>query len=237
MQLSLWLNAFIPRTVIGYTRVIPTGIHRVKTAVPLPALALLNPLNWKVHTDNGFLTDQRAFDPSPTASVRMRSRAVVELSPLSLVSQAHESSGTTQVDMVSGVVRGFAVADMFNCSFTAVAPTIRLAPTSPLLPSPSYPATSPNLTLRLSAEASDPLVSAACDIDYEGTFVIAPGTDTGIVRVNFDGLLDSFPAFECYASFNGVTKVLFTSPPPPGNTVTDLPGSANRPIAGSVSFP
>jgi hypothetical protein len=237
MQLSIWLNAFIPRTVIGYTQAIPKGIHRFKTAVPLPALAILNPFNWSRHTDNGFLTDQRTFDPSPTASVRMRSLAVVELSPLSFVSQSHTSSGTTQIDMVTGDVRGFGVADMSGCSFSVVM-TRQLERTSPFFPPPSYPGTSPsNLTLRLTAEASDPLVSAAADIDYEGTFVIAPGTADGSVMVDFSGLLDSFPAFECYASYNDVTKTLFTSPPPPGNTVTDLPGPANRPIGGRVSFP
>ena len=55
--------------------------------------------------------------------------------------------------------------------------------------------------------------------------------------VSFIGLLDSFPAFEAYASLNGQTKALFTSLPPPGNTVTDLLGDANRPIQGSVLFP
>jgi len=237
MRVSIWINAFIPRTVVGYTRTIPKGVHRTKTAVPLPGVALANPLNWSLHTDNGFLTDQRSFDPSRTASVRMRSLAVVELSPPSLVSQTHTTSGTTKIDMVTGDVRGFGIANMSDCSFSVVPPTTRPAPPSPMLMPPSSPTSSPIITLRLKAAASDPLVKAAFDIDYEGNFVYLPATAPGIVTVAFSGKIDAFPAFEGYASLNGVTKALFTSPPPPGNTVLNLPGSANRPITGRVSLP
>jgi hypothetical protein len=44
-------------------------------------------------------------------------------------------------------------------------------------------------------------------------------------------------AYECYATFNGVTKALFTNSPPAGNTVVDLLGFAKRSVSGSVSFP
>jgi len=49
--------------------------------------------------------------------------------------------------------------------------------------------------------------------------------------------LDDFPTYECYATFNGVTKTLFTNSPPAGNTVVDLLGFAKRSVSGSVSFP
>lgn len=49
--------------------------------------------------------------------------------------------------------------------------------------------------------------------------------------------LDDFPVYECYATFKGVTKTLFTNSPPAGNTVVNLPGFAKRSVSGSVSFP
>ncbi|WP_159452326.1 hypothetical protein [Singulisphaera sp. GP187] len=93
------------------------------------------------------------------------------------------------------------------------------------------------LVLKLKAAAGDPLVSAAADIDYEGEFVIRPGAKSGEVTIEFNGKIDSFPAFEAYASLDGKVKPLFTSPPPAGNTVMSLPGLANRPITATVSFP
>jgi hypothetical protein len=91
--------------------------------------------------------------------------------------------------------------------------------------------------LHLKAAAADPLVSGAADIDYEGDFTISQDLTTGVVTIEFSGLIDAFPAFEGYASMNGVVKTLFTAPPPAGNTVTDLLGSANRRITGMAKFP
>jgi hypothetical protein len=50
-------------------------------------------------------------------------------------------------------------------------------------------------------------------------------------------MIDDFPAYDCYAMYNGVTKTLFTDSPPAGNTVADLLGPASRPKSGRVSFP
>jgi hypothetical protein len=217
-MVNVWINAFIPGTVPGYTRTVAAGTHAGKTAVPLPGLARLNPLNTFKAWNAGYLTDQRTFSSAPAASCRMQSSAVISLAPAALARQAHISSGTTEVDIVTGAVSGFAVANMTRCRFLR------------------FTATPTVITVDVKGEASDPLVSAAADIDYEGTFTV---TILGPRRltVGFTGLIDAFPAFECYASVGGVTKTLFTAPPPPGNTVTNLPGAANRRIAGLVRFP
>jgi hypothetical protein len=223
MILKIWVNAFIPQSVPGYTVVIPTGRYAGKTAVPLPKPARLNPLNLIKPPDTGYLTDQRTYNSLQTASCRMQSLAEVDVTraTCTLKSQAHTSSGTTEVDMVNGKHRGFAVADMSRCSYTV--PYSRVC------------AVTPTLSLRLVAAAGDPLVWAAADIDYEGTFTIT--TSGAGVIVNFDGKIDAFPAYDAYASYNGVTKSLFTIPPPPGNTVINLLGPANRPITGRAVFP
>ena len=232
MILTVWINAFIPKTVAGYTRVVnPTlrssGVHTGKTAVPLPKSARLNPLNLIKNIDAGYLTDQRDFsDMFPAGrmpSVRMRSLAELTFGPTqltnSLSKQVHESTGTTEVDMDIGSQLGFGVADMSRCSW-------------------SLAEDSSSIRLIVKGAAADPLVSAAADIDYEGTFTITEDDPSqGAVTVKFSGKIDEFPAFECYARMNGMTKKLFTAPPPPGNTVMSLPGPANRPITGNVTFP
>jgi hypothetical protein len=89
MPLRFWINAFIPKTVAGYTRVIPAGTHVGQTAIPLPVLADLNPVNlWKDlwnAFDTGYLTDQRSFDAAPGASVRMRSWVEIDPSTLAVL--------------------------------------------------------------------------------------------------------------------------------------------------------
>jgi hypothetical protein len=92
--------------------------------------------------------------------------------------------------------------------------------------------------ITLHAAASDPLVSAAADIDYRGTFEVTVFSRSPYrVAVAFDGFLDEFPAFECYAALGVFKKPLFRIAPPAGNTVTELPGGATRPVVGHVVFP
>ena len=40
--------------------------------------------------------------------------------------------------------------------------------------------------------------------------------------VQFDGFIDHFPAYDCYASMNGRTEEVFSKAPPEGNTVVNL---------------
>jgi hypothetical protein len=104
----------------------------------------------------------------------------------------------------------------------------------------SYPTASPaqpTYETVLVAQAGDPLVYAAADIDYTGKIsVTVDSSNPRRCNVGFAGKIDAFPAFEAYARLNGVTKTLFTSSPPPGNTVVNLLGGANRPVTGVASF-
>ena len=251
MKITLWINAFIPKTVAGYTKTVGgPGLHKGKTAVPLPKMARLHPFNLVKHLDTGYLTDQRGFDSSKSASVRMRS--LVELlwdgmsAPI-VKGQVHESSGTTEVDIDNGKHRGFAVANMRSCSFGKVKPAVRrlggrtvkvpFGPTTTVFMGAVAPS-HPTFTIDVSGSASDPLVWAAANIDYVGRFTMAfPGTARQKAFISFTGRLDEFPAFEAYAEVDGITKTLFRNSPPKGNTVTDLLGPASRPIFGSASFP
>jgi hypothetical protein len=221
------LNAFIPRTVVGYTRLLLAGPHTGKTAIPLPKIARLWPGNLFKDLDAGYLTDQRDFSCNLDASVRMQSLAEVEVSTLVLLRQVHRSSGTTEVNLVTGKQTGFKVANMSRCRFES----------SPTRATPGHPGRYGTVQIRLVAAGGDPLVGMAADIDYEGTFSISGGNSPGSLTVGFKGKIDAFTGFECYASFNSLTKELFRSSPPSGNTVVNLLGPANRPITGGASFP
>jgi len=226
MALTVWINAFIPLTVPGYTVLIPAGQHRGKTAVPLPGVARMNPLNLLKPPDTGYLTDQRTFSPMQNASCRMQSLADLSLAPTPTLSrQAHTTSGTTEVNVVTGAQLNFGNAVMTKCVFSNV----------------SVSATKTIISVDVSGAASDPLVSAAAKITYEGRFIVTlqpASSGAGRTIVAFSGKIDVFPAFEAYAQLGGVTKMLFTSPPPPGNTVVDLAKhfGPTRPVAGSVTF-
>ena len=246
---TFWISAFIPRTVTGYTRVLTAGPHIAKTAIPLPRIARAWPGNTFKDLDAGYLTDQRSFDPSFGASARMQSLAEVDVSSSALIKQVHRSSGTTEVNLVSGVQTGFAVADMSRCEFIEVK-----SPAGPpggfgahlavAKGGPVYPAALPrrpegrygSISVKVFGAASDPLVGMAADIDYVGVFKISGGSALGSLDVSFEGLIDAFPAYDCYASFGGVTKAIFTSSPPLGKTVADLLGPASWSIGGVARF-
>jgi len=63
-SVAVWINAFIPRDVIGMTLTLPAGPHAGKTALA-GAIRVL--------------TDQRAFSSDPGASARWHSRVVIDL--------------------------------------------------------------------------------------------------------------------------------------------------------------
>jgi hypothetical protein len=252
MIVTFWLNAFIPRDVPGYTRSITRGRHAGKTAVPLPGIARLNPLNWK-DWDAGYLTDQRGFSGNAMDSCRMQSLIEFDLSGTvpTIRRQLHRTSGTTEVDMDTGAQLGFDKADMSGCRFfplTAHSPTPGVARGSQQYRIPfggtttvNYPTNSPpaatTYKTRLVAAAGDPLVSAAADINYVGVIELVPDPDRpGRCSLSFEGHIDEFPAYDCYAKTGSTTKTVFTNAPPTGHTVTDLLGAANRSVRGAVSF-
>jgi hypothetical protein len=221
-NLLIWINAFIPGSIPGYTLTIPGGPHAGKTAIPCPIIATpVNPNCFRV----GYLTDQRGFDSSPRASVRMRSIAEIQLISPQLVRTAHQTSGTTEIHKKTGAVTCAALANMRRCKFNNFSSSAFPHPAGDVL-----------IKLALTAAASDPCVNLAADIDYLGNIEILCSPSRGVVEVGFNGKVDSFPAFEMYASLNGLTKTMFQLPPPRGNTVVNLLGGASTPVAGKVVF-
>ncbi len=220
-SLIVWMSAFIPGHVKGYTQVVAAGPHAGKSAVPLPLVARGHPGNAVKSRHVGYLTDQRGFSDAIGASARMK--CVIEIDPvaLTLLNQSHHTSGTTEVDIVTGKVSGNKNADMSDCNYKVEKS-----------PGPGI------FKAKLHAAAGDPLVWGAADIDFKGTVTVTV-TGTGSakkIKVDFDGKVDDFPAFEVYAIYMNTTKTILTKAPPPGNTVLSLLGGAGNPVSGTVTF-
>lgn len=285
-RLAVWLNVFIPGDVPGYTERITSGQNAGKSAVRLPKAARASLFNLHKPLGTGYLTDQRSFSSSMSASVRMQSLAWFDLSPARLHSVDHTTSGTVEANINSGDTQLMGMADMSDCSNSGLLevgsmPVIGWGDTFDTLDrvtkeQPHEPGTGrgsydpdafigymdlnsyadarraqqrwvrtppPSLNDRyammvhITGEASDPLVYLAANIDYDFLFMVGVDGPNNRVLVGMFGLIDDFPAYEAYARLNGVTKTLFNIPPPPGNTVTNLLGDADRLVAAVISFP
>lgn len=229
--MKIWINAFIPQIVAGYTVALAQGQNAGKTAVPLPLIARLNPVNALKPLTAGYLTDQRGFGPNIDASCRMQSLAILSIGPTGwrFDQTNHRTSGTTEVDMATGATLASGNADMNRCNFFGL---------DGVVPVQGIPFTQ---MVYAKAAAADPLVSAAADIDYEAAFTITttllPAPLPTVIAIQWQLVIDQFPAFECYVEHQGVVKPVLTSFPDPGKTVADLPGPANRTFTGTILFP
>ncbi len=199
---KFWINAFIPGTVAGLTRVLSKGPFAGKTIVPGPP------------GSDEFLTDNRGFSTSTTASSRMHSEFEVRFTPAGprLVSQAHRCDPSHEIEESTGKVVGTATGSTSRMNFVVRTPF----------------GVGVNLVqVDMKGATSNPLVAASPDIDYTGTITIDPSRR----KLEMDIKIDEFPAFEAYCSINGGAAFeLFVEPPPAGNTPFDLFGGANRPV-------
>lgn len=88
------------------------------------------------------------------------------------------------------------------------------------------------LELLLKANTWDPCSPSSAlggEIDMQATFVINVEART----LRLTAIVDSFPAFEAYATINdGAGVTIFTKSPPKGNTVMSLPGGASAQVQG-----
>lgn len=247
--LTLWVNAFIPGDIPNYSRQLQAGPYAGRTAIPFPSL--LGPLDLERQAGGrlpGCLTDQRTFSDELGARSHMRSLAIVRLSPdIALVHTSHDTSGATEVDLRSGLEEKFGCAVLDRCSFGPLRRSTRLPhglrePAVQVVIDPaelSKPGAALDvLELPLRAEGTSPWAWA--DIDYRGTFFLyvsrRPGQPVRCL-VEFEGLIEGFPAYEAYARLDGVTKPLFASSPPDGNTILSQVGWPTYEIDGRAEFP
>ena len=238
---TFWISAFIPREVVGYTQTIQGGPYSGLTAVPLPKLARLHPMNTSKQVGTGYLGDQRGFSEKMSAAVRMRSTLEVNLWPPRIASVSHTTSGTTEVNIDSGMVTAKANADLSGCFVSGLEWYLT---NSNGRVTKSHGVSENDLLgntymilCQVYGEGSDPLVAGSANIDYDGLLRIFVEPEKSQVRVVWDGAVDGFPAYEAYAQFKNVRKTIFTWMPPVGNTVLNLVELSGPADFGRGSFP
>lgn len=243
--ITFWLNAFIPEHIAGYTIRVPAGPHVGKTMIPGPGSVNLRwavgnvpisdidfvrgvtgrPFRGRersfgldaIGVADCFLTDQRGFSSDINASYRMHSEFRLDFTKSPVAMKSMNACGcTTEVDCEDGDVEYTGRGDTSRMSITLKHGASK---------SPDDPMT---VTMKCAAAHPGSIASRLFgDIDYVGEITI----DRGRRRLEFEGKLDAFPAFEAYATINeGPPTTVFREMPPPGNTVLNLSMGANRPI-------
>lgn len=98
------------------------------------------------------------------------------------------------------------------------------------------PATKGRVELWLKANAWNPCSPSSAiggEIDMQATFLM----DLEARTLRMTAVIDSFPAFEAYATVNdGAGVEIFTRRPPKGNSVMSLPGGASTKVQGSELY-
>ena len=208
-SMKFWINAFIPRDVTGYTLAVPAGTHLGKTMIPGP-----NPLS------DCYLTDQRGFTNDIHAKSRMHSEFRIEFNPFSpIFTQWHHCDSTTELDCGDGDEEGTSTGNTSRMKFTLLRGSAS-SPTGPFVIEMDCSACNPQA----------PTSRVLGDIDYRGRITVSPAAPAG-PSIEIDIIIDSFPAFEAYATINdGAGVMMLNESPPLGNTVMNLPGTANRPF-------
>ncbi len=206
MTLQIWICSFIPQSIAGYTRPLPGGGAKTMIPGPLP-------------TSDCFLTDQRTFSNSPTASSRTRSRVEINTAAMTLISQAHHCDNTVEVDCEDGDV---------ECNKTPDANNLKVS---------NFISSGGKCSFVFEGGAGNPCAGAAApSIDWFINVTVEKQGGGISVRLGPGSFVEPFPAFEMYASMNGVTKPVFQRSPDAGATPWDLFGAPNKAVSGSVAF-
>lgn len=208
--IDVWLNAFIPRDVSGATTV-ANGIHAGKQAIRGPAF-------------DYFLTDNRGFDATMSASSRMSSRAVITFEKAYLPEVVHlknRCDATVKLDG-DGDVTCNQSADTGRMQATGVTSGCqsdgRLA-----------------VRFRFVGSAANACISGSPDIDWNIAVSVFRNADLNTATIEANGVVEPFPAFEMYArARNGPPNRIFGVSPLPGASPFNLFGGPTRNVGGSV---
>lgn len=208
MMLKIWIASFIPQTIAGYTKPVPGGGGKTMIPGPTPA-------------SDCFLTDQRSFSVTPTAASRTRSSVEIDLNTMTLQSQQHHCDNTVEVDCEDGEV---------ECNKT---------PDNGRLKVEGFDSAGAKCAFSFAGGAGNPCAPAgAPDIDW--LVHVAVEKQAGnkvVVSLRPNSVVEPFPAFEMYASLNGMAKEVFRRSPDPGATPWDLYGDPNKLVTGSATLP
>lgn len=165
-----------------------------------------------------FFTDHRTFS-NVVASSRIRSLVEVDTVSMGLTGQAHDSTNTISVDCDTAAIK---------CDKKPDTSDLKVA---------DYTSTSSVASFSFSGGGSNPCVPLAPEINWDVKVKVElVGTTSLAISVLDGSVVEPFPAFEMYVTFNGETKTLFTRSPDPGATPWNLVGDPNKAVTGSVTF-
>jgi hypothetical protein len=255
-SVRVWINAFIPGHVPGYTGGIASG--------PNAGLTVLYGVG---PSPFGYLTDQRGFSPSLDAKCQMQSLARVDLTtarpklsewhrcdfslPLGSSSPgaaadwqaesipSEQTAGDSQADAADAAEsRQMRVTLVDRSSSQTAVAVRRLGPVAMHTRAASSRAGGSHEIIQLYFECSARLPCAVLaahfgDIRYQGLVTI----ELAERSVEFNGTVHRFPAFEMYAALdNTPAQPLFRISPPRGDHALDRPAAAQRAARGRVTF-
>lgn len=233
-SVTFWLNAFIPGEVCldkekkeSYTMLVPGEPDKTMFKAPPERLKPvfmpgfpggIAPVPERFCYD----TDYRTFNDDTNAKSRMHARVKI------LSNRPADAWGRT-CKMLDPDYRCDPTVQR-HCETGAKRDTPRAASTRRMKYRLSARTTGNNARVDFVLPAAHPFTYAAAmfgDIDVQGFFHI----DYKARSLSLDCKIDSFPAFEAYASINdGKATNLFMIDVPTGNTVTSLPGEATRQV-------
>jgi len=207
--IKVWIKAFIPSTYSG-AAVVPTGEHAGKT--------MLTTL-WVVN--RCFLTDDRVFSPDLHAQARMHCEAEIDVVKKKLVYEFHHCYETIEIDCTSGEekCREHGTTDSMHFENFTVSEDGRM------------------YSLDIKASSRNPClkvvnVKVSPNVDFNGTITVQVAADRKSARVRFVGVVETYPAFEMYAAFNGAEQgqPIFQVDVAEGATVANITGAPTREI-------
>ncbi len=235
-NIKVWVNAFIPAHIPGYTTDILSGEHQGQTMIlgpPGPA--------------GSFLTDQRSFENATDAQSQMHSAGSIKFNaPKPQLTQWHECQFTTQLrgdDQQQLISDERESGDASRMKFTLLPhpalvrnpEALRLMRTAPRRSGPSAPVDK-RTYLFVDCRASfvsEKLANHFGDLHCRGLVTI----DMVAKTADFNGQVGRFPAYEMYFSINDAPGVpIFRLSPQRGRTALEKTGSALRVIKGSATF-
>jgi hypothetical protein len=231
-QVTISMKVFIPQEIN-----FPVFVFPLVSPAPPPYTGktiLEGPFPQYLFANSKYLTDNRYFDPDPQAISRMHSMITIDVPSAQVIG---DPNGTHWADPT---VRFDYRPSLTQRRLVLQATCITTAPLRAQFS--SLRNASGVLSIDLTAAGNvpcppfEPILGTGTvpgpDIDYRGTISINPDSRT----VSFSGFVDEFPAFEMYATVNGVTKSIFLRPPGVYQTPWNLMGSANVPVSGTATF-
>jgi hypothetical protein len=207
---KIWLKAFIPNNLDSVEVVGGTGLHAGKTALPTPG-----PM------DMWFLTDQRTFDSDIGASARMHSEIEINLADRTVTHEFHKCFESIEVDRETGAEKCREAADNSTMAFS----DFQVSEDGKTI-SMELKGSSKNPCLKIAA------IEVSPNLDYTGTIILTRMDSDHQIQVSFEGMIETYPAFELYASVNGASPVtIFREDVAPDATPLNLVGPPTREIA------